>query len=168
MRYCPAPLLLVKGQRWDANPIFIAAVDPDHVHDKPAALDNKIISSALSLAAISGGDVQLFHSTWVPPLCDVYPLTADAAEENNKLTNLAQINGVCESCCHWSNENIVDALPARAKELNASAVVMGAVSRSRLDRILIGSTAEKVLDKLECDVLVIKLDHIPSLNEILL
>ena len=168
VRYCPAPLLLVKSQLWDANPVFIAAVDPDHVHDKPAALDNKIISSALSLAAISGGDVQLFHSTWVPPLSGVYPLTADAAEENNKLIDLAQINGVSESCCHWSNENIVDALPARAKELNASVVVMGAVSRSRLDRILIGNTAEKVLDKLECDVLVIKLDHIPLLNEILL
>ena len=36
---------------------------------------------------------------------------------------------------------------------------MGAVSRSRMDRILIGNTAEKVLDKLECDVLVIKPDH---------
>jgi universal stress protein E len=37
-------------------------------------------------------------------------------------------------------------------------VVIGAVSRSRLDRVLIGNTAERVLDKLECDVLVVKPD----------
>ena len=32
---------------------------------------------------------------------------------------------------------------------------MGAVSRSRLREIFIGSTAERVLDRLPCDVLVI-------------
>jgi len=45
---------------------------------------------------------------------------------------------------------------------------MGAVSRSRFDRILIGNTAEKVLDRLECDVLVLKPDHMPALSKILL
>ena len=33
---------------------------------------------------------------------------------------------------------------------------MGAVSRGRLERAIIGSTAEKVLDHLPCDVLIIK------------
>ena len=35
-------------------------------------------------------------------------------------------------------------------------VVMGAVSRTRLQEIFIGSTAERVLDRLPCDVLVVK------------
>jgi universal stress protein E len=33
---------------------------------------------------------------------------------------------------------------------------MGAVSRRGLDRLLIGSTAERTLDRLNCDVLVVK------------
>ena len=33
---------------------------------------------------------------------------------------------------------------------------MGAVSRSRLREVFIGSTAERVLDRLPCDVLVIR------------
>jgi len=33
---------------------------------------------------------------------------------------------------------------------------MGAVSRSALARLLIGNTAERVLDKLSCDVLIVK------------
>jgi universal stress protein E len=33
---------------------------------------------------------------------------------------------------------------------------MGAVSRSALRRLLIGNTAERVLDELGCDVLIVK------------
>ena len=168
VRYCPAPLLLVKGRLWSANPIFLAAVDPDHVNDKPAALDNKIISSALSIASISGGTVHLFHSAWMPPLSGVYKVLADVDQEERKLTDLAKLNGIFESSCHWSDKDIVHALPESAEGLNASAVVIGAISRSRLDRVLIGNTAEKVLDRLECDVLVIKPDEMPAMNTVLL
>jgi hypothetical protein len=40
--------------------------------------------------------------------------------------------------------------------VKASLVVMGAVSRSGLKRLLIGNTAEAILDSLTCDVLVMK------------
>jgi hypothetical protein len=33
---------------------------------------------------------------------------------------------------------------------------MGAVSRSGLKRLLIGNTAERILDELRCDILVVK------------
>jgi universal stress protein E len=36
---------------------------------------------------------------------------------------------------------------------------MGAVSRSGLKRVFIGNTAERVLDELACDVLVVKPAH---------
>ena len=38
-------------------------------------------------------------------------------------------------------------------------VVMGAVSRSGIKRLLIGNTAERVLNSLHCDVLVVKPAH---------
>lgn len=47
-------------------------------------------------------------------------------------------------------------LYATAKSIRAGIVVMGAVSRSALRRVFVGSTAETVLDKLTCDVLVLK------------
>jgi Universal stress protein family len=34
--------------------------------------------------------------------------------------------------------------------------VMGAVSRSGLKRLIIGNTAEKVIDQVACDLLVVK------------
>jgi universal stress protein E len=44
-----------------------------------------------------------------------------------------------------------------AKEVGAGIVMMGAVSRGRLDRWFVGSTAEAVLDRLACNVWVEKL-----------
>ena len=49
-----------------------------------------------------------------------------------------------------------EALPRIAAERQVDLLVMGAVSRSRLREIFLGSTAERVLDHLPCDVLVIK------------
>ena len=48
------------------------------------------------------------------------------------------------------------ALPKVAKQDRAAVVVMGAVSRSGLSRVFIGHTAERVVDKLDCDVLIVK------------
>jgi len=41
-------------------------------------------------------------------------------------------------------------------ELRADFLVMGAVSRSAVERLFIGSTAESVLERLGCDVLIVK------------
>ena len=41
-------------------------------------------------------------------------------------------------------------------ELHADVVVMGAVSRRGLKRLFVGNTAEDVLDKLPCDLLIVK------------
>lgn len=47
-------------------------------------------------------------------------------------------------------------LPTVARSLKAQMVVMGAIARSRIDRLFLGNTAEQVLDALPCDVLIIK------------
>ena len=47
-------------------------------------------------------------------------------------------------------------LRALTKRLRASLVVMGAISRSGIQRLLIGNTAERVLDDMPCDVLIVK------------
>jgi hypothetical protein len=46
-----------------------------------------------------------------------------------------------------------------ARKVGADLVVMGAVSRSGLKRLFIGNTAERVLNTLPCDVLVVKPAH---------
>jgi universal stress protein E len=58
--------------------------------------------------------------------------------------------------CHIVNQPPARAIPLMARSTSAGLVVMGAVSRSALKRVFIGNTAERVLDALPCDVLVLK------------
>jgi universal stress protein E len=49
-------------------------------------------------------------------------------------------------------------LMALTDQLRADAVVMGAVSRSGLKGLFLGNTAEDVLDRLQCDLVIVKPD----------
>ena len=60
---------------------------------------------------------------------------------------------------HLIARHAADAIPELAKELKAQLVVMGAVSRTGIKRLLISNTAERILDALPCDVLVMKPVH---------
>ena len=47
-------------------------------------------------------------------------------------------------------------LLALTDQLRADAVVMGAISRSGLKGLFLGNTAEDVLDRLHCDLVIVK------------
>jgi universal stress protein E len=168
VRYCPSPLLLVKDLPWSREPTFIAAVDLEYGNDKPSNLNPKLISSALNLATICDGAVHLYHSAWRPPLSGLYPLDTDSGLSQLKLLALAQDHAINKEVCHCDSEPVALGLPSLTDAIGASAIVMGAISRSRLDRIMIGSTAERVLDELACDVFIIKPDQLVALNQYLL
>ena len=168
VRYSPAPLLLVKEKHWEDNPTILVAVDPYHINDKPAALENKLITAANAFANETDGDVHLFHSAWVSPLAGSYPLAPNVQKEETVLHEMAAANGVDGNNVHWSLDRVEESLPEAVNELGVNILVMGAVSRSKLDRFLLGSTAEKIIDSVECDVLILKPDEMPSLNTILI
>ena len=156
IRNCSVPLLLVKGRPWSKNPVFLTAVDPEHVNDKPASLDTKMIAYAESLTQEVGGAVHLFHSDWIPPFMGVYSLTVDEGERREKLLEFARKSEIDTSYCHWSDSPLEKSLPDAVEEVDASVVVMGAISRSRLDQVIIGSSAERILDLVDRDVLIVR------------
>lgn len=79
--------------------------------------------------------------------------------ENRHASALARLGdqfGLPRENLHMPGGTTADMLPQAARDLGASLVVMGAVSRSRLENVIVGSTAERALDQLPCDVLIIK------------
>jgi universal stress protein E len=72
------------------------------------------------------------------------------------------VNAVAERYDIRKADRIVQAgdptveLPPAVKEWKTSLLVMGAVSRSALKRAFIGHTAERVIDAVHCDVLIVK------------
>ena len=62
IRTCPFPLWLVKAREFGKKPMIIAAVDPVHSHDKPAALDQLIVDRAKEIGGPAKGEIHLFHT----------------------------------------------------------------------------------------------------------
>lgn len=156
LRFCPCPVLLVKDKPWPEHPAFIVAVDPGHANDKPAELDHQLVSAGKSLAEATGGSVYLFHSCYKPPVSGVYALRTDVEAYREKTAELLSVFDIADDRLHIDDREVMESLPALLSQLDASVLVMGAVSRSALDRFLVGSTAEKLLDHVDQDVLIIK------------
>lgn len=172
IRSCPAPLLLVKPRDWAAQPRIVAAIDPSHIADKPASLDHDIIEAGRSLSEGLGGELHVFHA-FLPvsaamagaALAAVPLATGAVVEEHGSdmeamhredVARVLKAHDVPKDHVHLVEGSAVDALPAFAEAKDCDLVVTGAVARSRLERVFIGSTAESVLDRLPCDVLIIK------------
>ena len=64
---------------------------------------------------------------------------------------ITRAHGLGEKSVRVLQGSASEVLPRVATEGQVDLVVMGAVSRSRLREVFIGSTAERVLDRLPCD-----------------
>jgi len=151
---CAAPLWLVKPEVEFDRPTIVAAVDPIHEHDKTAALDQRILSEAFEIAGQLDGAVEVFHA--FNPF--EIPDDPEHAEKTHSeaLTSLTDRFQLGPEHVHLLAGSATDVLPHFVRDQAAALIVMGAVSRSRVEHAIIGSTAENVLDQLPCDVLVIK------------
>jgi universal stress protein E len=166
IRNCPCPVMLVKGRDvWETRRI-VACVDPAHIHNHAETLDDAIIETAQMLAYRLHGELHVFHSIEILPepafhilhpessYVDYERATAD--EHADLVEDLIRRFGIGGSRVHYAVGRPAETLPAFASAMQASLVVMGGVAKGTLELLFEGNTAEKVLDDLNCDVLVVK------------
>ncbi len=170
LRNSPVPVLLVKRGGVYHRPVILAAVDPSHSLDKPARLDGAILGVSDRLSRALGGRLHAVHAyAWLPN--GMHPTGAPDAE------TAAALNRKLEAAAFKRYDRLLDgydipktrrhllAIPAAdaiedvAIHLRADIVALGAISRSGWQRLLIGNTAEAVLDPLPCDLLIVKPPH---------
>ncbi len=158
IRGCPAPLLLVKPHALADTPNVFAAVDPLHEHDKPAELDDRIYEMARLVAEGVGGDLHLVHAFTAPVGIELPADVIQSIEEQHRkaMADFVDKHQVGEGNVHLLQGPPAECLIEVTTEKNADFIVMGAVSRRGLDRIFVGSTANRVLDRLPCDLLILK------------
>ena len=171
IRTCPYPLWFVKADKNPENPVIVAAVDPGHSHDKPAALDKEIVGSANAVAAATDGEVRLVHTyevltelgaaaTWAVKAerLSIDEIDSRMINEHRKaLDKLATENDIDVESTYLLPGRAHEVLPAFTRENNAGIFVMGALSRWGIKKRIIGSTAERVIDHLPCDTLIVHL-----------
>jgi universal stress protein E len=170
IRDCPALLWLVKPRAIAQKPCFVAAVDPVHERAKPAALDERIIVAAKQLCSSLNGELHVFHAFDVTPALAAsmdsmaMPLAlplreltdAMRVQHTEAVHEVTDAHAVPHDHVHIREGSPREAALALTEQLRADVVVMGAVSRRGLKRLFLGNTAEAVLDRLPCDLLIVK------------
>lgn len=170
IRNCAATLWLVKPRQPSQKPCFVASVDPLHERDKPADLDQRILTTGKELAGALGGELHAFHAyditatlavstdSMTMPIALPMREFADAmrVEHTNAVNTLCKAHGIPAERTHVHQGSPRELLMTLTDQLRADAVVMGAVSRSGLKGLFIGNTAEDVLDRLHCDLVIVK------------
>jgi len=170
IRNCAGTLWLVKPRPPGQRPCFVAAVDPLHERDKPADLDHRIITTAKTLAGELHGELHVFHAydvaaaiamstdSMTMPIALPINELADAmrAQHTEAVEALCKKHGIPPERTHVHQGGTRQLLLTLTEQLRADAVVMGALSRSGLKGLFLGNTAEDVLDRLHCDLVIVK------------
>lgn len=172
IRYCPVPLWLVKPHgAWQGKRLAVA-LDPTHEADKPAALDRQLIVAAQALHDVLGLEAHYLHSYAPLPRTLVFDaeLVADyeyyvertGERHREAFEQLLGQYPIDRAHTHLLQGFAEETLPQFVEQNAVDLLVMGAIARGHLDTALIGHTAERVLEGIDCDLLVLKPQAAPS------
>jgi universal stress protein E len=172
IRSCPAPLLLAKPGEWRTPARVMTGVDPGHEGDPDATLDHELLLAGKMMAQQLAGELHVVHAFFPAELVSTVSgmaagvaidggmvielLEQERARVREALAALLRQHAIPPANFQFREGSAVEVLCDVAAELPADIVVLGAIARGRLREMLIGSTAERVLDRMPCDVLVVK------------
>ncbi|TQV77428.1 hypothetical protein FLL45_05650 [Aliikangiella marina] len=173
MKSCPVPLILAKSRNKQEYKNIMCGIDPSHDHQKPETLDAQIIKTGQTLAAKLGGQNRVCHC--YSPI--EYQLWSDIGMgmgvgmgpsdftmgENNYTDYVNELKQGLQdqfdavvnpfnfekAQLHLVEGYPEQLLPDLVDEFNIDLLVLGTVYHSGL----VGSTAEKILDTVNCDIL---------------
>lgn len=169
MRDCPCPMWFVRSPELPKQPRLLVAVDPRHTHAKPTKLDDRLLQAAHTVTRQLGGRIAMVHAYETPasavPGMLMEPVRLPISPQRTRefvgtttrlVTKLADKHRISAADCVVREGAAADVIASEANRRGSDILVMGAVSRSLLARPVIGSTAERVIDHVDCDVFVVK------------
>ncbi len=179
LRKCPCPVWLIKPSEKSNYGSILAAVDFDLLAPSPSErdLNRKILELAASLALSDFAALHIAHA-WEALFEGMLGARggmspeglADYVQKENDL-HRKELYRLAEQLRGWIGKEAYDYLrpglhlpkgPAKkviaplAERLKAELVVMGTVTRTGISGLIIGNTAEAILDQLRCSVLAVK------------
>jgi len=170
MQSCPVPVLLTHQAPWSAPRRVAAAIDPGHPGDPSAVMDHAILTLSERLAGWIGATLDAVHA-YLPmdramlgaaaagmPLAPPegvagLDMRAAAAEA---VQSVIEGHALPKDAVHLLEGAAIDVVPAWCQSHGVDVLVVGVVSRSRLAEAVIGSTAERLLERVPSDLLAVR------------
>jgi universal stress protein E len=165
LRCSPINVLMVKNHKWTCNGDIVTAISLDDGDKQHQCLSNQVAKEAASMAKLFNANLHFVNTVSKAPIHIAVDKSAFDPDKINarvmnkhkqdlqKLADDLQIEKV--------NIIIKEGLPGKVvpkicEDLQAECLILGSVGRKGMNAALLGNTAEYIIDKLDCDTLVIK------------
>lgn len=164
------PVLLGQAKSWSEHACITVAIDPFSESGRPLELDLKLLRWGRLLAKKLQAELHVIHAYSALPHSAIFDehLIADYAALQEKVA--AQHHKRIEQMlAPWNDEEgapqihviqgeFHQVVPDFCRERNVDLMLVGNVERSWLERVFQGSSVERVMDHLTCDLLVLHPD----------
>lgn len=174
IRRCGCPVWIENPAKWSQRGRILAAVDPSpYAEDREAlpereALNVAILEAAVRISEVFDAELHVVH-VWNHPLesklrghVELSEAAIDAYGESIKhdhqraFTDLVAPFMERVTCMRMLKGHAGEQIALLAKEEKIDVIVMGTVCRTGIAGMLIGNTAETVLDQVACSVVALK------------
>jgi nucleotide-binding universal stress UspA family protein len=168
LRKCPCPVWVIRPTRARTQRV-LAALNPD---PDEADLNRLIIELAASMIELNGGELhvvhawELFGESTLRSSAFVHASSAQIDEmlrleyeaRQGALDELLSNSTVAEAPwrIHLEKGPATDIVPRLAALLRINVLVMGTVARTGVRGLVMGNTAETILDQVHCSVVAVK------------
>lgn len=154
IRRCVSPILFVNDERdWKSGKI-LAAVNLEAADEAHTRLNIAVMQFAKSMAQLTGMVLNVVSSVSEKVKYQDYIDDTDKAPASNEAI-VGEYFGIPAENVFLRSGKPKSVILDAAAETSADIVVVGTVGRSGIQGALIGNTAEKILDELSSDVLVV-------------
>ncbi len=155
LRGAPCSVLLVNDPDPWTGQRLLAAITLDSDDPGHDLLNNAIMTEAQRLAEATQSDLHCVTALeQKADLAEVLQMLVDDEAESAE-QKIARLYGLLPERVHICRGSAKNSIIEVAEELRCDVVVLGTVARKGVRGLLLGNTAEKVLDRLECDILVV-------------
>lgn len=169
IRKAPVPVLLVKSDKsWDKKRQLVAidatAYDEDH-----ALLNTKLMTFSMNFSKSFGMETDFVNAYPLPtslalapgqlPMLDSLDISIEA-QHKLAMDEVIQNFNIHPQNTHLWGGAAEDVIVEAAHKTYTNVVTLGTVSREGINNFLMGNTSEKVIDRVDADILVVGLNSV--------
>jgi len=163
LRQIPVPLLLVRPNPWPETPRITVSTDPCHPAERPITLDKIMLAAGCQLGEALRAELDVLHVLQSPPHLpgDTVSSTAKrrkhAAARDEVERVVADGNVRCiRRPIHFVEGRVAECVVEFVERDGTDILIMGAAARSRWLNAAASGTAAQILERMSCDLLLIK------------
>lgn len=163
IRHCPIPLWLVQDNAWQ-NQGIVAALDP--INTEQSTLAQRIISATKTLSEATHSPAHYVHSYNILPTLFIFEAELMISYDDY-LKSLAEAHEqafdslLSQQEIAKTQRKLLTGAPEQSisqfvREQEADLLVLGSTIKNAVENALLGNTAERLLESVACDLLIIK------------